>query len=221
MQRYIRNEKGDGKWERGEPGKVWKNINHKVKLEVMLAVLAGEGSVLRVWSSFVFPTFSWVSQGMGRPLPAWRGAALGSPSSCAAGLGEPGGSPTGSPWCKTSAALMCDGFASEWEQRSSLFASSAHRRKRGYKSWEFPCSRDPAPGSVAPAFGSSQPHPLPQQHCAASFPRGVLLSWARCPPLQCVVLPIMCLLLPLHERHLCVSPKPQVWAQWQHGNAPT
>lgn len=58
MQRYIRNEKGDGKWECGEPGKVWKNINHKVKLEVMPAVLAGEGSVLQVWSSFVFPTFS-------------------------------------------------------------------------------------------------------------------------------------------------------------------
>jgi len=36
MQRYIGNEKGDGKWERGEPGKVWRNINHKVKLEVML-----------------------------------------------------------------------------------------------------------------------------------------------------------------------------------------
>lgn len=36
MQRYIGNEKGDGKWERGEPGKVWRNINHKMKLEVML-----------------------------------------------------------------------------------------------------------------------------------------------------------------------------------------
>lgn len=37
MQRYIRNEEGDGKRERREPGKVWKNINQKVKLEVMLA----------------------------------------------------------------------------------------------------------------------------------------------------------------------------------------